>query len=245
MCKPNPLPLFYFFSLSVVISRCGLLLISLFLWSEACLPGPPCFPRDVTKREVSSLFSMVAAWLRCCGLTDQNNSSSPLFPPLVRRGPWTGEWRDTGAKLGRRPAAVFCLPSVPPCVSLVTEPHLREPLASSPLLAFVVVYLFTEASSAIEASRTVNALANCPLRTTPRVARVLWCICLILFGRKCRERRVTIHLRDFAQWNPAITRKHTHNGGVYRRWLSSDNVEKRLHGFYTQKTLHVLVQRHK
>ncbi|XP_049460788.1 polypyrimidine tract-binding protein 3-like isoform X1 [Epinephelus fuscoguttatus] len=30
---------------------------------------------------------MVAAWLRCGRLADQNNSSSPLLPP---RGPWTG-----------------------------------------------------------------------------------------------------------------------------------------------------------
>lgn len=96
-------------------------------------------------------------------------------------------------------------------------------------------------SSAIEASRTVNAFAKCPLRTKPRVARVLWFICLILFARKCRERRVTIHLRDFTQWNPAITRKHTQNSGVYCRWLSFDDVQKCLHGFYTHKTLHVLV----
>lgn len=127
------------------------------------------FSRDVIKREVSSSFSTVAAWLRSGRLADQNNSFSCPHLPLPPRGPWTGERVDTS----RTFPPLFFHPDVLSRVSLVTEPHLREPLASEPpARALVVVHRFSDTFSR---HRTFSPLVRSPSRSRcPNILVLFW-----------------------------------------------------------------------
>lgn len=117
---------------------------------------------------------MVAAWLRSGRLVDQNNSSSSPHLPLPSRGPWTGERGETSRTflepLPNVPAAVF--PTILPRVSLATEPHLREPLASDASRLFGVVSSFTQ---------TFSRHRTFPLSWVPFVARATYFLVLFWF----------------------------------------------------------------
>lgn len=80
--------------------------------------------RDVTKREVSPLFSMVAAWLRSGRLADQNNYTPYL--PLHRHGPWTGERGETSRTLSSPSPPTVLYPS------FLAFPWWLTPLVSPP-----------------------------------------------------------------------------------------------------------------
>lgn len=103
--------------------------IKMNLWSEAWPREPPC----------SAVTSLNGKWARCSpwslsgcgglGSRTKNNSCSLLLP--LRR-PWTGEREDMVPNLSPTSSYSFAFLPFLPLVSLATEPHLREPLASTP-----------------------------------------------------------------------------------------------------------------
>lgn len=131
-------------------------------------------PSDVIKREVSSSFSMVAAWLRSGRLADQNNSSSsPSSPSPIMDGWALGNPQDI-------PAAIFHR-TVLPRVSLVTEPHLHEPPAR--LLWSVGLGPFLPSFQRSFSQTAFPPFAHAAL------------VFLLCFGWKCRERTMTFQRR--------------------------------------------------
>lgn len=96
------------------------------------------FSRDVIKREVSSLFSVVAAWLRCGAGGSRTKTTLPPLPPP--RGPWTGERGNASRTF---PPQLFLPSCLPPSRFLGdrTAPARASGVNQSPQL--VVVYLFT------------------------------------------------------------------------------------------------------
>lgn len=150
----------------------------MYLWSEGVSVLAAMFSRDVNKREVSSLFSMVAPWLRCCRLADQNNSSSSLLPSLPSCGPWTGERDDTVQHLRRCPAAVS--PTFRPLLRFLgdwTAP--ARACGVNPSLMFVV-YLFTKTSSShINIfARPLFAFSRPSSDKGSRSFAFFWCCCV-------------------------------------------------------------------
>lgn len=140
-----------------------------FFLSEVC-PPDAMFCRDVTKREVSSLFSLVAAWLR--RLADQNNSFSAALPPLPQHGPWTGENGKPSRTFSEPFPPHFYLPSSLRFLGDWTAPA----RASGAPLPACLLLVFTEMLSQ---SPVFLLLARC------LVARALRCavqLCSVLFG---------------------------------------------------------------
>lgn len=116
---------------SLFKSSYWLLSILLYLWSEACPPEPPCSP--VTSP--NGKWARCSPWLLpgCGAVGSRTKTTLPLLFFLIFL---LADHGRVSARTQSRTFAdvppLFCLPSVLPCVSLVTEPHLREPLASTP-----------------------------------------------------------------------------------------------------------------
>lgn len=165
-----------------------------FFLSEVC-PPDAMFCRDVTKREVSSLFSLVAAWLR--RLADQNNSFSAALPPLPQHGPWTGENGKPSRTFSEPFPPHFYLPSSFRFLGDWTAPA----RASGAPLPACLLLVFTEMLSQ---SPVFLLLARC------LVARALRCAVLCNSALFCSARRESVtgqqwrQPRCFITWNLAI-----------------------------------------
>lgn len=91
-----------------------------------CVPQPPCSP----------VTSANGKWARCSALPGcgagrsptKTTTLSPLLPPLPPGGPWKGERKSLLESFLHLPHVSLPFPSR---VSLVTGPHLREPLLST------------------------------------------------------------------------------------------------------------------
>lgn len=141
---------------------------------------------DVTKREVSSSFSMVAAWLRRARLADEKH----LALLLPRHRPWTGEREQHGSKTRRRPATLS--PSFrsslgfPWRLNRTCASLWRQPLAAA---VVVVVCVFVEAPpfppKRFPSCGLRRLIRHLPFSPSRSVLRLLWV-------EKCLERGRTI-----------------------------------------------------
>lgn len=170
------------------------------IWGVA--PRAAMFCCDVTKREVSSLFSMVAVWLRWVRLADQNQLVLPSPPSTQTMDGWA---RGHGPQPFGDVQLLFRLPSVPPSRFLGDWTAPARALGVKPLapVVVVVVCLFVEAppfpSNRFSAVVCALSFATC------RICRPRSMFCLFLFGWKCLERRRTIERRCLIDRNPAIS----------------------------------------
>lgn len=150
------------------------------IWGVA--PRAAMFCRDVTKREVSSLFSMVAVWLRWLRLADQNQLVLASPPSARTMDGWArGHARQA---FRRRPA-----PLSPSSRSSLSFPWRlnrtcaslwRQPLALV-MIVVVVVCLFVEAppfpSDRLSACGLRPLARHVPcLSSTLRVLSVFVCV---------------------------------------------------------------------
>lgn len=161
------------------------------------------FSRDVTKREVSSLFSAVAVLTAVRYARGPKQLLLSLLPPLHPRGPWTGERGETTPNLSRHSRRRFFLLSVLPPSRFLGD--WTAPARACGVSPRSCLLLFTCLLNPFPAT------GHCPLSLASRfpahrallVVRVS--LFLLCYGWKCRERRVTIHRRGLIGWNRAIS----------------------------------------
>lgn len=159
------------------------------------------FCRDVTKREVSSLFSMVAVWLRWVRLADQKQVVLPSPSSTQTMDGWA---RGHGSQPFADVQLLFRLPSVPPSRFLGDWTAPARAFGVNPSLLLLLL-LFACLSRRLHSHRTVFPPVVCVLSfATCRICRPPSVFCLFLFGWKCLEWRRTIVRRCLIDRNPAI-----------------------------------------
>lgn len=148
------------------------------IWGVA--PRAAMFCRDVTKREVSSLFSMVAVWLRWVRLADQNQLVLPSPSSTQTMDGWApghGPQPFTDVQL------LFRLPSVPPSRFLGDWTAPARAFGVNPSLLLLLLFVVACLSRRLPSHRTVFPPALCALSfATCRVCRLRSVFCLFLFG---------------------------------------------------------------